>query len=108
LRTAFFRRTCPDSVRLGEYVLDLLPPEGRRAVAEHLLECPHCAAERRSLTAFLATPDPPPAEGPFAALRRLVARVLPVPASALAALRGEGESNSLTFEADGMRVIVSV
>jgi anti-sigma factor RsiW len=54
---------------LGGYVLDGLEPEEREAVARHLAECPHCAAEHARIAGLpnvlrhadgLEIPAPPP------------------------------------------------
>jgi hypothetical protein len=56
------RGACPPPHALGEHELDLLPRDERVRVAAHLADCPRCAAERRTLRAFLAAAS---ARAPF-------------------------------------------
>jgi anti-sigma factor RsiW len=56
LRHAFARATCPGPETLGEYELDLLPPERRERIARHVRTCARCDADLRLLRAFLAPP----------------------------------------------------
>ena len=51
------RRSCLPTETLGEYAMGTLEWTRMREVAEHLLDCPHCLAESRSITAFLSQPD---------------------------------------------------
>jgi hypothetical protein len=46
--------TCPQAPELGAYVLDALPPDERRRVAEHVERCPECAAELAGLAGLPA------------------------------------------------------
>jgi hypothetical protein len=109
LLARLFRRSCPDTLTLGEYAMGLLDPGGMMTVAGHLVECHHCADESRDFARFLSEPDIPPAErGMFATIRRLVARPLTAPQPLLAGLRGGGDPESVTYAADGIHVIVSV
>jgi anti-sigma factor RsiW len=106
---AFFRRSCPPSMTLGEYALGLLEPEQAIAVAEHLLECPNCAEERRRFAAFLSEPDEPPQ--PEGAVARLLRRLFAQPVTNLApamALRGDEDETSRSYSADGYELTVSV
>jgi hypothetical protein len=107
-RRALFRRSCPDSIVLGEYALTVLSPEDRRRVAEHLIDCAHCRDEVAGFGTFLTETDVNPAPSAMGLLRRLIARALPSPAPALSGLRGDGESGSVTYEAGGVRLTVSV
>ena len=53
LKSVLYRIDCPDSRQIGEYYLDLLPPEQREAIRAHLAQCPHCARELADLAKFL-------------------------------------------------------
>jgi hypothetical protein len=107
LHAALYRRSCPDSMILGEYALDLLDPEARTTVAQHLVLCASCLRESRWFTSFLSQPDEAPKFGAVERLRRLLARpVMPEPV--LSGMRGAGDSDSVTYEAEGMRLTVSV
>jgi hypothetical protein len=107
LHAALYRRSCPDSIILGEYALDLLDPESRTTVAQHLVLCTGCLRESRSYTSFLSQPDAPPKLGAVERLRRLMARpVMPEPV--LSGMRGAADGDSTTYEAEGVRLTVSV
>lgn len=56
--------TCPPSLTLAEYLLDLLPTEQRAAVAEHIATCAQCSAMSRALRSWLGLPgtSAPPAD----------------------------------------------
>jgi anti-sigma factor RsiW len=102
------RRSCPDTLTIGEYAADLLPPAERQHVAEHLVACPRCAEERRVFSSFLSEEsDPPVRERITATLRRVL--LLPLaPAAGLAGLRGAGSAQSRTFTAEGVQLQLSV
>jgi anti-sigma factor RsiW len=103
------RRSCVPTETLGEYALGTLASTRMREVAEHLLDCPHCLAESRSIAAFLSEPDESVLEpGLAGALRRLIARRLDAPTPALAGLRGTATDEMATFVADDCLVRLSV
>jgi hypothetical protein len=109
LRARLFRRRCPETLTLGEYALDLLDTAERAAIAGHLVQCPHCREEAREFGAFLTEPDaPPPTPNPLGALRRIFAVPLPTLNPLTAGLRGGGAAEDVAYEAEGLRVIVSV
>lgn len=109
LRAHRFRSTCPDSIALGEYALSILPASPMQSIAAHLIDCPHCLAESRSIAAFVAEPDPAPRRASLsAALRRLVARPVAPPRVALAGLRGAATTGRTTWDAEGIRIVVDV
>jgi hypothetical protein len=109
LHARLYRRTCPDTLTIGEYAIGMLPQEQLLSIADHLVECPHCAAESRDYTRFLSAPDDPPAErGVLAAIRRLVARPLVAPDPVAAGLRGAGNGDSITYAAEDIHIFVSV
>ena len=109
LHAHLYRRTCPDTLTIGEYALGMLPQEQLLSIADHLVECPHCAEESRGYTRFLSTPDDPPAErGVLAAIRRLVARPLVAPDPVYAGLRGSGNGDGITYVAENLHIFVSI
>ena len=110
LRARLLRRSCPETLTLGEYALDLLAPEERVCIAGHLVECPHCREEARDFGVFLKETDAPvPAPGLLGTLRRIFAVPLPPLNPVAAGLRGGGSpEEGITYEAEGLRVIVSV
>jgi hypothetical protein len=109
LRRRYFRSSCPASTTIGEYSLGMLPASESIQLASHLVECPHCRTESRELSAFLSAPDEPlPERGILGAARRLLARPLAPPELALAALRGAADEQTTTYEANGLRLTVSV
>ena len=109
LHVRLYRRTCPDTLTIGEYALGMLPQNQLLSIADHLVECPHCAEESRGYTRFLAAPDDPPAErGVLAAIRRLIARPLIAPDPVYAGLRGAGTGDSITYAAENIHIFISV
>lgn len=54
LSAALFRRSCPDTMTLGDYQLGLLNSMEHARVHAHVSRCPHCQAELARLDAFLA------------------------------------------------------
>jgi hypothetical protein len=109
LHARLFRRTCPPTVRIGEYCLGILPAEAMQHVAEHLLDCPHCLAEQRAMSAYLRAPDEPePERGLAGTLRRLFARPERPETAARAALRGDEAEESVSFSAGDVRLTLSV
>lgn len=101
-----YRFDCPPAQVLGDYEVQVLPPAERTRIAAHVLECPLCADELRTLRDFLAAEPPPPAEAP-SWVRRLVATLLspaPAPAPAYAGLRGAVDSASRTYQAGDVTV----
>ena len=49
-----YRHSCPDATQLSFYCANLLPADERMHIANHLLECPLCAAEVAETRRFLA------------------------------------------------------
>jgi hypothetical protein len=94
LSAALFRFTCPTVDDLLHYQWGWLPQTQATAVAQHIADCPHCAAE----AARLAPPPadethPQPTGTPAERLRVFVARLLPGGASlAPAPVRATPES----------------
>ncbi|MEZ4726379.1 MAG: hypothetical protein R3E79_04515 [Caldilineaceae bacterium] len=120
LTTTLYRLACPSPLELGEYQLKLLSAADTHAVALHVNQCPHCAAEIAILTDYLAAVAPtiePAAALPLAERARiLVARLvegfagLNTPGgltAATAGLRGDA-GEQLVYEVDGVQVIIDV
>src|SRR5215212_4803179 len=114
LQSRLFRFECPPSHRLGEYELGVVSPEERTAIATHVVECPRCTAELRTLRDFLAgdllagLADPAP--GPVERVRRVVATVLgPRPGATYGELRGEAtaDAGTQTYQAGDVSISLS-
>lgn len=114
LGARLFRAACPPSLEIGEYHLGLLSPERQLAVAQHLLDCPHCAAELADLRGFVADLGPLPQAGPLAQARKqaqsFFARLVGGGSTAqplALGLRGD-EAAPLIFEAGDAQIILEV
>ena len=73
-----YRHSCPDATQLSFYCADLLPPDEKMHIANHLLQCPLCAAEVAETRRFLAgelLPEPLPISLP-AKVRRVFATLV--------------------------------
>jgi anti-sigma factor RsiW len=105
LRRSLYRFDCPSPQELGDYELGLLPPTERTRVAAHVVACPPCADELRTLRDFLAS-EPAELTRPAAGtLRRLVATLLaPAPGTAYAGLRGADDATAQTYQAGGVTI----
>lgn len=73
LVTHFYRRFCPDGLEISLYSANLLQPEERMRLANHLLDCPLCAAEVAETRRFIQSVpvEPEPAFSPFSSVRRV-------------------------------------
>src|SRR5437764_199589 len=97
----------PAVQRLGHYELDILAPEERTAVAGHVVECPRCTDELRTLRDFLALEIAAPPIGPLERARRLIAAlVVPAPGAAHARLRGAADTATQTYRAGDVTISV--
>ena len=114
LQRRLFRFACPTSHQLGEYELGVVSPEERTAIAAHVVECPRCTAELRTLREFLAgdlvagLANPLP--GPVERLRRVVASVMaPRPGAGYAGLRGTAaaDAGTRTYQAGDVSISLS-
>ncbi len=107
----FLRITCPSTTELGEYHLHLLSPDRSLVVSQHLHDCPYCTQEVAQLGEFLSDLEPVPERGMRGMAQALIARLVgggkaSGPAGEPAyALRG-GVKSPLTFEANGMMIIL--
>jgi hypothetical protein len=122
LMTRLYRATCPPPVELGEYYLDVLPRDQAAAVAQHLVNCPHCARELAQLKGYLAelatAEQPGPLERITERVRVLVARLAsggvevgllgrPALGPAYVGVRG-GEGEPYLYQVDEVQVAVEV
>jgi hypothetical protein len=57
LVSRLYRHQCPGDLQLSLYCADLLPADERVSIANHLLDCPLCAAEVVDTRQFLAETD---------------------------------------------------
>jgi hypothetical protein len=104
-----YRFDCPASHTLGEYHLQLLPPDERASIAAHLAECPICAEEVRVLRRFLADEPPPAPAGMGEQLKRIIATLVqPGLEAAYATVRGGGEAPSRIYRAGDMTITISL
>ena len=116
LTRALYRFDCPSPQTVGEYQLDLLPPDERTRIAAHLLDCPHCAVELQQFRAFLRGPlvDGPaleqvlretPQPSALGQLRRVVATLLrPTSELAYGGLRGTESGTGQTYRAGDLSI----
>ena len=105
LRVRLDRFDCPAPQELGDYELGLLGALERTQVAVHILECPQCAAELRTLRDFLSEDRAPPNLGVVERVRRVVATLLaPTPNTALAGLRGTADAATQTYRAGDLTI----
>lgn len=112
LTQVLHRFDCPSSLTIGEYQVDLLPPDDRTRVAQHLLECPHCAAELQTLRSFMSGPllddrmlQREAQPGTMERLRRVVATLVsPSRERAYGGLRGSAAETGQTYRAEGLSV----
>jgi hypothetical protein len=118
LAARLYRLTCPTPAELGEYYLAMLSRERSAWLAQHLLECPHCAREVAQLQGYLDELDTDVEPGVLERLRVLVARLVrgsavgggphtPVLAPAYGGLRG-APGETATYEAEGVRITLQV
>ena len=91
----------------------MISADAGASLSTHVVECPLCTAELRTLRDFLAgdlvAGLAGPAPGPVERLRRVVATVLgPRPAGACAGLRGVGaDARTRTYQAGDVSITVS-
>jgi hypothetical protein len=107
LKKQLYRVTCPTTMELGEYQLDLLSPPRKMAIAQHVRDCPLCRQEVASLEDFLRSlaPESNLLDEAKILITSLVGAqtqngFAPV-------LRGEAKG-PLTFEADGIVIVLDV
>ncbi len=110
LQDSLYRFACPSPQALGEYDLGLLAAVERTRIAAHVVECPLCAAELRTLRDFLAVEDDAPPVGAVERMRRLVATLLPPPprTSPYANLRGADDAMARTYQAGDVTITLDL
>jgi hypothetical protein len=77
LSTALFRMTCPEATELGEYQLGMSAGAPRRAIRDHLKECPHCQQELVQLQTYLDEVQRDLSHSPAERLQIWIARLMP-------------------------------
>jgi anti-sigma factor RsiW len=113
-----YRSSCPPPIEIGEYHLGLLPPDRASAVAQHLLDCPHCRRERAQLADFMESLAPDLEFSPAERVKVLVARLVGGPAEAGApqppvlvpvpvGLRGE-EGGPFLYQAGDVQIAIEI
>ena len=80
LTAQLYRLTCPSPDELGDYHLNVLPPDRASAVTMHLATCPHCTREIVQLKDYLSKLAPTLESGPLKRVKKrvkvLVARLI--------------------------------
>jgi len=112
LKQAMYRFACPSPHDLGEYELDLVPPETRTQIAGHVLRCPRCAEDLRHLRTLQADAALQPAPQPSAAdsvrqVVRIVATLFEPPLRPAVGFRGAEATPSRTYRADGTTLTIA-
>ena len=110
LSSSLYRITCPPSNDLGEYHLQMLPPEQTESIRQHLTTCPHCPKELAQLQTFLADLAPDLDYTRQERVKIWIARLLPQPSGNLTpafALRGESDG-PLMFEAGNYQLTLEI
>lgn len=109
LTLALYRHECPPTAQLGDYALGLLAAAERFAVAAHADACPLCTAELAQIRAFLTIEADPPLPSVGERLRRtLTALLAPPPATAYAGLRGDGDDDTRTYQAEDVTITLDI
>jgi hypothetical protein len=110
LRARLFRAACPSSLDLGEFVLGLNEPAEAASIRAHLDICPHCQAELGTLRDSLGGDPLADLLAPPGPLTRLIARLRPAvtPTPAASALRGNGSTGTLLYEAGDRTVALTI
>jgi hypothetical protein len=106
LKQRFFRFKCPPPEALGDYELTVLPEEERVALAQHVVECPRCTEDLRTLRSFLrASSAAEPEISAFAQVRRVMATAFAPPRNlAYGGLRGATTPTSATYRTGSLSV----
>lgn len=112
LKRTLYRAFCPDSMELDDYLLGKLSQERKTFIRAHLKECPHCRRELKQMQAFIEETRPNLELNLVERVRVLVARLVEASdisglSPTLQSVRG-GEGEVLTYESDGMKVILDI
>jgi anti-sigma factor RsiW len=110
LSSWLYRVDCPPAQTLGELSLGLLAPDDALGIRTHLALCPHCRGELAGLDAALRDDPLAVLTDQTGRLARIVARLLPAPASGLAytGVRGAAASAARIYEAEGVTLSLAV
>ena len=106
MRAILYRFDCPSPLTIGEYVLDLLEPSQRTALASHVLECNHCAEELRETRGFMATELVVQRPGPVQQLRRVFATLFEPAVQAYSMARGSDPSGGAEYRAGAVKIVI--
>ncbi len=102
-----YRVSCPATETLTQYQTNLLQPDEKRQIADHLKTCPHCMAELRKI----AGADLPASgvwQWPSSIVRAVIEAVLvPLRPELAMAARG-GEPRQRLYRADDLEIIVGI
>jgi anti-sigma factor RsiW len=115
LTSHLYRLECPTPHELGEYQMGILTQAQAAAVAEHLIECPHCIAEVAQLNRYLADLSDELEPSIVERVRVLVARLIgggtragtPALAPAMAGIRGE-DAEPLVYQAGDVQITIMI
>ena len=77
LTSILYRAFCPATTELGEYRLELSPPDRAAFIQSHLQECPHCRLELQQLESFLKNVSPDLELSPIERFKIWMAELLP-------------------------------
>ena len=81
LVSRLYRSRCPEATELNHYCAGMLPTDEAIDIAHHLELCPLCTNEvadiRKILANFDPFPEPEPLFAPQAAIRRIIASLVP-------------------------------
>jgi len=114
LMKLLYRADCPPSLELGEYQLGILDKARHSAIAKHVSDCPHCAAELAQLQGFVtrinpqAAPEPSLADRIRSGVRVLAAELLGGTQRPAIALRGNEANAPAIYMADDIQVSLEV
>jgi hypothetical protein len=113
LSSNLFRITCPPSLDLGEYHLQMLSDEESETIRQHLITCPYCPKELAQLKTYLGQLAPDIDYTLEERVKIWIARLLPNPfeggqgTAPAFALRGEA-NGPLMFEAGSYQLTLEI
>jgi hypothetical protein len=109
LHSKLARVDCPATLTLGELILGILDPSAALDVRAHLADCHYCASDMKLLALELAgDPLRELVAGP-SLLRRLAARLVPVPAPGMSigGVRGGPINGPRTYDAENVTILLT-
>lgn len=112
LRRKLYRAFCPESMDLDDYLTGELSQKRKTMIRDHLNSCPRCRREIEQMQAFIRETRPNLELSLVERVRVLVARLAKSSditglSPAVQSVRGY-EGQVLTYEADGLKVILDV